>query len=252
MRCASCDQCGTVFHALCYMGCYALKVATPNKDRHHAYPWRNIIYHLFQTQLVNLRFHYIGLYIYISFSFDFQMTLAMTTAFMIAWTPYTILAFYYILADYKDVPMALTVLAPYFSKSSTLYNPIVYFLAVKRFRKDLKSLLCGIFGLRKKCHARHKRVGQIDTYSSCDDDNSMKRSPHVRDKAPDTELVEIEMAYQNSRTILGDITESNVSLLAPEIPGNESNNNNNVQVSDGRNGNAVGQVANGIFTMSGQ
>ena len=38
---------------------------------------------------------------------SFQMTVLMTVCFMIAWTPYAALAFYYVVHDYYDVPPTL-------------------------------------------------------------------------------------------------------------------------------------------------
>ncbi len=38
------------------------------------------------------------------FDISFQMTVLMTSCFMIAWTPYAILSFYHILGDFRNVP----------------------------------------------------------------------------------------------------------------------------------------------------
>ncbi len=63
-----------------------------------------------------------------------QMTIALTLGFFIAWTPYAVVAFAYVLCDYDSVPVALSVAAVLLAKSSTTLNPIVYFFSVKKFR----------------------------------------------------------------------------------------------------------------------
>ena len=154
----------------------------------------------------------------------------MTTSFMVAWTPYTILAFYYILADYKDVPLSLTVIAPYLAKTSTLYNPVVYFLAVKRFRQDVKRLLCDLFGCNEQSHSSRLCTG---ARSPSTDEYKDKSQTGIDNPLQETVQVEIEMSYQSSRTFITDtLGESNVALLASESQvnerNNESNNNNNI------------------------
>ena len=67
------------------------------------------------------------------------MSLLMCLAYLIAWSPYAILAILYIANVH--VPFALSVAAPLFAKCSSCYNPVVYFLSVKRFRLDMAEVL---------------------------------------------------------------------------------------------------------------
>ena len=60
----------------------------------------------------------------------------MCSCFMLAWTPYAVVALIYVFCPKMHVPYILTVMAPFFAKSSTCYNPIIYFLCIKRFRND--------------------------------------------------------------------------------------------------------------------
>ena len=69
------------------------------------------------------------------------MATVMCVCFFLAWTPYTIVSFLYLCHASHSVPHFAAVAAPFFAKSSTLYNPLVYFLAVKRFRADTKKIL---------------------------------------------------------------------------------------------------------------
>jgi hypothetical protein len=68
------------------------------------------------------------------------MATVMCVCFFVAWTPYSVVSLLS-LSGAPHVPHVLAVAAPFFAKSSTLYNPLVYFLAVKRFRADTRRLL---------------------------------------------------------------------------------------------------------------
>lgn len=65
----------------------------------------------------------------------------MSASFLLAWTPYSVVTFMYYCHEYGKVPLWVAALAPYTAKGSTIYNPIIYFLAVKRFRQDVYDVL---------------------------------------------------------------------------------------------------------------
>ena len=67
------------------------------------------------------------------------MSAAMCVIFIGAWTPYAIVSFMY--TQNKYVPYALVVAAPMCAKSNTFLHPIIYYLAVKRFRDEVKAQL---------------------------------------------------------------------------------------------------------------
>ena len=72
-----------------------------------------------------------------------QVTFYTCIAFFIAWTPYTafsMLAFF----RHKDLNSSEMYIIPgLFAKMSWLYNPIIYFYMVKRFRKSaIATILC--------------------------------------------------------------------------------------------------------------
>ena len=70
----------------------------------------------------------------------FQMTITMALGFVLAWTPYAILSFYYFLEKSTEVPSFISVAATQLAKSSNFYNPIIYFISIKRFRQDVKEV----------------------------------------------------------------------------------------------------------------
>lgn len=81
------------------------------------------------------------------------MTTITCICFMVAWTPYTILAILY--ASHQTAPAFFAVLAPYIAKSSTCYNPIIYFLAIKRHRNEVRKVWYNEFLLSRLRHTRN-------------------------------------------------------------------------------------------------
>ncbi|XP_075704179.1 uncharacterized protein LOC142699467 [Rhinoderma darwinii] len=59
-----------------------------------------------------------------------QLSVAVFIGFLLAWTPYAMLAAF---GDARDVPPIAFALAAMFAKSSTLYNPMVYLLLKPNF-----------------------------------------------------------------------------------------------------------------------
>ena len=90
---------------------------------------------------------------------------------MFAWTPYAVVAFIKSFCPNTDLPLFLTVSAPYFAKSSTFYNPLVYFFSIKRFRDDAKQMLQRMLPIKTemgllKC--------MVQTDADNDEDNNEK------------------------------------------------------------------------------
>ncbi|OCT92288.1 hypothetical protein XELAEV_18015344mg [Xenopus laevis] len=71
-----------------------------------------------------------------------RMVIAMVLAFLICWLPYA--TFAVVVAVNKDIVIEPTVasLPSYFSKTATVYNPIIYVFMNKQFRNCLMTLLC--------------------------------------------------------------------------------------------------------------
>ncbi|XP_066266905.1 visual pigment-like receptor peropsin [Branchiostoma lanceolatum] len=72
-----------------------------------------------------------------------KMCLAMVAAFVVAWTPYSVLFLFAAFGDPADIPGWITLLPPLIAKSSALYNPIIYIIANRRFRSAICSMLKG-------------------------------------------------------------------------------------------------------------
>ncbi|XP_069613448.1 pinopsin-like [Ranitomeya imitator] len=71
-----------------------------------------------------------------------RMVVAMVLAFLICWLPYAIFAM--LMATNKDIVIdpSLASMPSYFSKTATVYNPVIYVFMNKQFRTCLMKLLC--------------------------------------------------------------------------------------------------------------
>ncbi|KAJ1185810.1 hypothetical protein NDU88_002597 [Pleurodeles waltl] len=71
-----------------------------------------------------------------------RMVIAMVMAFLICWLPYATFAM--VVATNKDIVIqpALASMPSYFSKTATVYNPVIYVFMNKQFRNCLLALMC--------------------------------------------------------------------------------------------------------------
>ncbi|NXU31163.1 OPSP protein, partial [Thalassarche chlororhynchos] len=71
-----------------------------------------------------------------------RMVIAMVMAFLICWLPYTTFAL--VVATNRDIAIqpALASLPFYFSKTATVYNPIIYVFMNKEFQSCLLKMVC--------------------------------------------------------------------------------------------------------------
>ncbi|KAM4796780.1 pinopsin-like [Rhinophrynus dorsalis] len=71
-----------------------------------------------------------------------RMVIAMVLAFLLCWLPYA--SFAIVAASNKDIVIdpTLASMPSYFSKTATVYNPVIYVFMNKQFRNCLMTLLC--------------------------------------------------------------------------------------------------------------
>ncbi|KAM8977332.1 pinopsin-like [Pelodytes ibericus] len=71
-----------------------------------------------------------------------RMVIAMVLAFLVCWLPYAIFAM--VAAINKDIVIQPTLasMPSYFSKTATVYNPVIYVFMNKQFRNCLMTLVC--------------------------------------------------------------------------------------------------------------
>ncbi|XP_041092024.1 green-sensitive opsin-like [Polyodon spathula] len=71
-----------------------------------------------------------------------RMVILMVIGFLMAWTPYASVAFWIFLNQGADFSATLMTIPAFFSKSSALYNPIIYVLLNKQFRNCMITTVC--------------------------------------------------------------------------------------------------------------
>lgn len=69
---------------------------------------------------------------------------SMTAVFLVSWTPYAIVSMIAALGKADLISPSVTTVKIYLAKSSTLYNPIIYFIVYARFRRKLRKLLTSL------------------------------------------------------------------------------------------------------------
>ncbi|XP_044275188.1 opsin-5-like [Varanus komodoensis] len=70
------------------------------------------------------------------------MALLISIGFLGAWTPYAAVSIWSIFHSSDSIPQFVTLLPCLFAKSSTAYNPFIYYIFSKTFRHEVKQLQC--------------------------------------------------------------------------------------------------------------
>ncbi|XP_068433601.1 opsin 8, group member b [Clinocottus analis] len=60
--------------------------------------------------------------------------------FVVCWSPYAIVSMWSVLHDSGSIPPEVSLLPCLFAKSSTVYNPLIYYIFSQSFRKEVKQL----------------------------------------------------------------------------------------------------------------
>ncbi|CAL8292035.1 unnamed protein product [Arctogadus glacialis] len=83
-----------------------------------------------------------------------RMSVVMIVMFLVAWSPYSIVCLWASFSDPKNIPAAMAIIAPLFAKSSTFYNPCIYVVANKKFRRAIIGML--------RCQTRQRMTINIE------------------------------------------------------------------------------------------
>lgn len=70
----------------------------------------------------------------------YSMSVIMIFMFLVAWSPYSIVCLWASFGDPKKIPPSMAIIAPLFAKSSTFYNPCIYVVANKKFRRAMFAM----------------------------------------------------------------------------------------------------------------
>ncbi|KAM9708043.1 visual pigment-like receptor peropsin [Menidia menidia] len=70
-----------------------------------------------------------------------KMSIVMIIMFLVAWSPYSVVCLWASFWDPRTIPAPMAIIAPLFAKSSTFYNPCIYVIANKKFRRAIIGML---------------------------------------------------------------------------------------------------------------
>ncbi|XP_058471767.1 visual pigment-like receptor peropsin [Solea solea] len=70
-----------------------------------------------------------------------KMSIVMIVMFLVAWSPYSIVCLWASFGDPMTIPAPMAIIAPLFAKSSTFYNPCIYVIANKKFRRAIIGMI---------------------------------------------------------------------------------------------------------------
>ncbi|KAM5164350.1 opsin-5-like [Mantella aurantiaca] len=70
------------------------------------------------------------------------MAILVSCGFLVSWTPYAVVSFWSIFHSSASIPPIISLLPCLFAKSSTAFNPIIYYTFSKSFRQKVKQLKC--------------------------------------------------------------------------------------------------------------
>ncbi|XP_040204364.1 opsin-5-like [Rana temporaria] len=70
------------------------------------------------------------------------MAILVSVGFLVSWTPYAVVSFWSMFRSSTSIPPTVSLLPCLFAKSSTAFNPIIYYTFSKTFRQKVKQLKC--------------------------------------------------------------------------------------------------------------
>lgn len=75
--------------------------------------------------------------------FYLQIAVLISIGFIGCWAPYGMVSLWSILQDSSTIPPEVSLLPCMFAKSSTVYNPLIYYIFSQNFRREVKQLRLG-------------------------------------------------------------------------------------------------------------
>lgn len=99
-----------------------------------------------------------------------QIAILISIGFIGCWAPYGMVSLWSIFRDASTIPPEVTLLPCMFAKSSTMYNPLIYYIFSQSFQREVKQMQGPCFSL---CQTRN----------SITDNNIYLVSAHMKSKA---------------------------------------------------------------------
>ncbi|XP_031722080.1 opsin 8, group member b [Anarrhichthys ocellatus] len=92
------------------------------------------------------------------------IAVVISLGFIVCWSPYAIVSMWSILQDSSSIPPEVSLLPCLFAKSSTVYNPLIYYIFSQRFRKEVKQLW--LHFVSNLCHVSNS-INDTGIYMVC-------------------------------------------------------------------------------------
>ncbi|XP_022346175.1 visual pigment-like receptor peropsin [Crassostrea virginica] len=101
-----------------------------------------------------------------------KMAFMMCCAFMLTWTPYAVVSFWAAYGEPKSIPVRLTLASVLIAKTSTIWNPLIYFVLNKKFKPHIRLCLRTFFRCETNAQQRRAR----SPWHFCNSGSSMTSS----------------------------------------------------------------------------
>ncbi|XP_061197909.1 opsin-VA-like [Saccostrea echinata] len=86
-----------------------------------------------------------------------KMAFMMCCAFMLTWTPYAVVSFWAAYGEANSIPLRLTLASVLIAKTSTIWNPLIYFILNKKFKPHIRLFLRTFFRYDNNAQQRRQR-----------------------------------------------------------------------------------------------
>ncbi|XP_010880466.2 opsin 8, group member b [Esox lucius] len=99
--------------------------------------------------------------------------------FIVAWSPYAMVSLWSVFRSSELIPPEVSMLPCLFAKSSTVYNPLIYYIFSNTFKREVKQLC----GRANACHASNpaNNISENVIYLVCDG-SRLDKTEKVSDK----------------------------------------------------------------------
>uniref|UniRef100_A0A673B790 Opsin-5-like n=1 Tax=Sphaeramia orbicularis TaxID=375764 RepID=A0A673B790_9TELE len=112
------------------------------------------------------------------------IAILVSIGFIGCWTPYALVSLWSVFNDSSTIPPEVSLLPCLFAKSSTVYNPMIYYLFSNNFKREVRQLKC-LCPTPNDCHVSNNNITDTNIY-----------------------MVSTAIKSKTAQTTLGEITES--------------------------------------------
>lgn len=92
-----------------------------------------------------------------------QIAVLVSVGFVGCWTPYGLVSLWSIFNDSSKISPEVSLLPCMFAKSSTVYNPLIYYFFSQSFKREVKQLGWMCLG-SNQCNVSHSSINENNIY----------------------------------------------------------------------------------------